>query len=310
MNPLATRLLDMQLDSPLVLASGVLGTTASSLRRVAESGAGAVTMKSCSLLPRQGHPAPCVLPWRGGILNAVGLSNPGIENALQEIRAYQASCQTPLFASIFAASPEEFAQLTQRIAEAKPALIEVNVSCPNVASEFGIPFAADPVACAAVVQAVKSASDNIPVSIKLSPQCPSIAKMAEICAENGADAITAINTVGPGMWIDPDAGRPVLSNLVGGVSGSAILPIAVRCIFEIHRAVDLPILGTGGVACAEDALQLIMAGATAIGIGSAVYPDGAALFAAINRGITEWLANRGVESLAALRGIAHRGGLS
>ena len=306
MNPLAVQIKELALESPLVLASGVLGTTASSLRRVASAGAGAVTTKSCSLEPRPGHPAPCVLPWKGGMLNAVGLSNPGVEAEIEELAEYKQTCSTPLFVSIFGGSPEEFGKLARRIAEAKPDLIEVNVSCPNVESEFGIPFAADPAACAAVVRAVKENAGSVPVSVKLSAQCASMAKMAEVCQQNGADAITAINTVGPGMWIDTGVGRPVLSNKVGGGSGTAILPIAVRAVYEIRRAVDLPIIGTGGVSCADDALQMIMAGADAVVVGSAVYEGGVELFGEINRGVEAWLKARGYGAIGEVRGVALR----
>jgi dihydroorotate dehydrogenase (NAD+) catalytic subunit len=308
MNPLVVQIAGIALESPLVLASGILGTTASSLRRVAAAGAGAVTTKSCSLAPRKGHPAPCILPWKGGMLNAVGLSNPGVDGASAEIAEYRRTCATPIFVSIFAGSPEEFGQLAGRIAAAKPDLIEANVSCPNVESEFGIPFAADPEACGAVARAVKAAAGGIPVSIKLSAQCASIARMAETCQRNGADAITAINTVGPGMWIDTGVGRPVLSNNVGGVSGTAILPIAVRAVYEIRQAVDLPIIGTGGVSCADDALQLIMAGADAVAIGSAIYGGGIELFGEINRELAEFLNKRGFGSLDRVRGMVHREG--
>jgi dihydroorotate dehydrogenase (NAD+) catalytic subunit len=308
MNSLAVQIAGIVLESPLVLASGILGTTASSLRRVAAAGAGAVTTKSCSLAARKGHPSPCILPWKGGMLNAVGLSNPGAEGASAEIAEYKRTCPTPLIASIFADSPESFGKLARIIAGAKPDLIEVNVSCPNVESEFGIPFAADPEACGAVTRAVKAAAGSIPVSIKLSAQCASIVRMAEVCQRNGADAITAINTVGPGMWIDTGVGRPVLSNKVGGVSGTAILPIAVRTVYEIRQAVDLPIIGTGGVSCADDALQLIMAGADAIAIGSAIYGGGIELFGEINRELAEFLNKRGFGSLDRVRGMVHREG--
>ena len=308
MNPLAVQIAGIRLESPLVLASGVLGTTASSLRRVAEAGAGAVTTKSCSLEPRPGHPAPCVLPWKGGLLNAVGLSNPGVEAELEEIAEYQRTCKTPLFVSIFAASAEAFGRLARRVAEAKPDLIEVNVSCPNVESEFGTPFAADSEACSRVVRAVKENTGPVPIAIKLSAQCASIAKMAETCQQNGADAITAINTVGPGMWIDTETGRPVLANKVGGVSGTAILPIAVRAVYEIRKAVDLPIIGTGGVSCAADALQLIMAGADAVGIGSGIYAGGVELFGEIRHDLVEFLKEHPFETISQVRGLAHREG--
>lgn len=172
-------------------------------------------------------------------------------------------------------------------------------------SEFGAPFAADPEACGQVVRAVKENAGAIPVAIKLSAQCASLARMAVICRQNGADAITAINTVGPGMWIDTGTGRPALSNKVGGVSGAAILPIAVRAVYEIRKAVDLPIIGTGGVSCAADALQLIMAGADAVGIGSGIYAGGVELFGEINRGLAAFLKERGFKSLAQVKGMAH-----
>ena len=308
MNPLAVQIAGLALESPLVLASGVLGTTAASLRRVAQAGAGAVTTKSCSLAARAGHPAPCVLPWPGGLINAVGLSNPGAEAELEELAEYRRTCATPLFVSIFAGRALEFGQLARRVAAAKPDLIEVNVSCPNVESEFGAPFAADPEACARVTRAVKESAGGVPVSIKLSVQCASLARMAVTCRQNGADAITAINTVGPGMWIDVGTGRPALANKVGGVSGPAILPIAVRAVYEIRKAVDLPIIGTGGVSCAEDALQLLMAGADAVGVGSGVYAGGVELFGDINRGLIAFLKARGFESLAQVKGLAHREG--
>lgn len=308
MNPLAVQIAGIALESPLVLASGVLGTTASSLRRVARAGAGAVTTKSCSRTARPGHPAPCVLPWPGGLINAVGLSNPGMEAEWEELAEYRRTCATPLFVSIFADSPDEFGRLARRVAEAQPDLIEVNVSCPNVESEFGAPFAADPEACGRVTRAVKENAGAVPVSIKLSAQCASLARTAVICRQNGADAITAINTVGPGMWIDVGTGRPALANKVGGVSGPAILPIAVRAVYEIRKAVDLPIIGTGGVSSAEDALQLIMAGADAVGVGSAVYAGGVEVFGEINRGLAAFLRERGFDSLAQAKGLAHREG--
>ncbi|MGD9782394.1 MAG: glutamate synthase-related protein, partial [Kiritimatiellia bacterium] len=217
-------------------------------------------------------------------------------------------CATPLIVSIFAGSAAEFGKLAGRVSEARPDLIEANVSCPNVESEFGVPFAADPEACGRVVRAVKENAGAVPVSIKLSAQCASLARMAVVCRQNGADAITAINTVGPGMWIDVGTGRPALSNKVGGVSGPAILPIAVRAVYEIRRAVDLPIIGTGGVSCAEDALQLIMAGADAVGIGSGIYAGGVELFGEINRGLADFLKERGFESLAQVKGLAQREG--
>ena len=302
---LHTRLAGIDLASPLVLASGILGVTASSLAAVARSGAGAVTTKSFSLEERLGHKGPTLVSFGPGLVNAVGLSNPGWEGASAEIRAYQSLRPAPLIASIFGRTVDEFAAIAERAAEAGPDLLEVNVSCPNVASEFGTPFEADLEVLGSVTRGVKKAAGSIPVTIKLSTNFGSIGRAAATCADAGADAITAINTVGPGMIIDVNVRRPVLSNRAGGVSGPAILPVAVRAVYEIRRAVKLPIIGTGGVATAGEALQMIMAGATAVGIGSAVYERGLEVFGEINRGLTEFLERERLTSLESLRGAAH-----
>ena len=301
---LGVTLAGVALESPLVLASGILGVSASSMEMVARHGIGAVTTKSFSLEERVGHKGPTIVAFAHGLLNAVGLSNPGWEGATAEIRAFKEKIRTPLIASVFGKTVEEYAQVAEHAAAAGPDLIEVNVSCPNVASELGTPFEADAAALARLTGGVKRAAGKIPVSVKLSANFGVIARMAQVCEASGADAITAINTVGPGMVIDLDARRPVLSNQAGGVSGGAILPVAVRSVFEIARAVKLPIIGTGGVSCAEDALQLVRAGATAVGIGTALM-DGLDVVDEVNAGLRRWLDSRGFASLDAIRGAAH-----
>ena len=305
MTSLSTSICGIDLESSVVLASGILGVTSSSLKMVAEAGAGAVTLKSCSLEPRAGHPGPCVMPFEHGLLNAVGLSNPGARETANEILEYKRRCPTPVIASVFGATVEEFGEVTEIIADARPHLIEVNVSCPNVESEFGTPFGADEEALAAVTRAVKRAAGDTPVSVKLTPNCSSIARMAVVAEQFGADAITAINSEGPGMIIDVNTRTPVLSNRAGGLSGPAILPVAVRCVYDIYQAVGIPIIGTGGVASAADAAQLILAGATAVGVGTAVYTDGLKIFGEINRAIGRYLEDDGLSSLNELRGAAH-----
>lgn len=300
-----TTICGVDLEYPLVLASGILGVTASSCKMVAEAGAGAVTLKSCSVAPRLGHPGPCVLPIDHGLLNAVGLSNPGARQTAHEIRDYMQRCPTPIIASVFAATVAEFGAVTEIIADVRPHLIEVNVSCPNVESEFGSPFGADEDTLAAVTGTVKRAAGDIPVSVKLTPNCRSIARMAQVAEQFGADAITAINTLGPGMFIDPNTRTPVLSNRVGGLSGPAILPIAVRCVYDIFKRVKIPIIGTGGVSSAADALQMIMAGASAVGIGTAVYTEGVEIFAGVNEGLAGFIEDKRLHSLDELRGCAH-----
>jgi dihydroorotate dehydrogenase (NAD+) catalytic subunit len=302
---LETKFLNIRMKSPLVLASGILGLTASSMKRVVEFGAGAVTSKSFNLEWRKGHKNPSIIPFEHGLLNAVGLSNPGIDEMIKEIRLYREQCDAPIFASIFGRTIDEFAEVTQRTSEAEPDLIEVNVSCPNVHSDFGQPFGDSCPDTAKVVQIVKKHSGKIPVSIKLGPHGPGIGVLAKVCEENGADAITAINTVGPGMLIDINVRKPVLSNKTGGVSGPAILPVAVKSVYEVHRNVKIPIIGTGGVTKASDALQMILAGASTVGIGTAVYYEGIEVFEKINRGIEEYLIQNEFDSIEDLRGSAH-----
>mgnify|MGYP001817653230 CR=1 FL=1 len=308
MTALSTSLCGVDLPNPLILASGILGTGAELMARVARNGAGAVTAKSCSLEPRSGHPNPTVLAWEHGLINAVGLANPGVEAEVEELARTRVLLQplgTALIASIFADTVENFARVAGRVVEAAPDLLEVNISCPNVHDEFGTPFAADATAAAQVTAAVKKAvAGRVPVLIKLSPSVNDIAAIARAVEAAGADGITAINTL-PGMVIDVHARRPILANRTGGLSGPAIRPLAVRCVYEIYRAVDLPIIGTGGVSNGQDAVEMIMAGATAVGIGSAVHGEGPEVFCRLAVEMEELLAELGYGSVAEVRGVAH-----
>jgi dihydroorotate dehydrogenase (NAD+) catalytic subunit len=304
---LAIQTLGLEFPNPLVLASGILGTEAALLHRIARAGAGAVTSKSCGPLPRAGHPNPTVLDWGPGLINAVGLANPGVEaevQVLREAKPLLAPLGVPLIASIYGHTVDEFAQVARRISDAQPDLIEVNISCPNVQAEFGRPFALDAASASAVTRAVKGET-TIPITVKLSPNTPDLVPIARAVVEAGADALTAINTVGPGMVIDLESGQPILANRVGGVSGPAIRPIAVRCVYELARAVDVPILGTGGVSSGRDALEMIAAGATLVGVGSAVYGRGPEAFAEIREEMFDWLILHNVGSLYEWRGRAH-----
>ena len=298
--------LGLKMRSPLVLASGVIGTSVGLLERAARCGAGAVTSKSCSLEPRLGHPNPISVEWGGGVFNAVGLTNPGADaevHLLREAKARLALLGVPLIASIFASSVEQFGQVAAIISQAEPNLIEVNISCPNVGDEFGTPFAGSPESAAAVTELVKR-STRIPVSIKLAPNVPSIARIASAVVKAGADAITAINTM-PGLIIDAQAGRPVLFNRMGGISGWALKPVALRCVAEIRQAVDVPIIGTGGITTGVDAVEMLMAGATAIGVGAAVWSRGTEVFNLINTELIAFMEQEGYSDLKSMRGIAN-----
>jgi dihydroorotate dehydrogenase (NAD+) catalytic subunit len=299
----------VRLPNPVILASGILGTEAELMARVARAGAGAVTAKSCSLAPRAGHRNPTVLAWEHGLINAVGLANPGVEAEVEELvqtRALLAPLGAALVASVFADTVESFARVADRVADAGPDLIEVNISCPNVHDEFGTPFAADAGAAAEVTAAVKEAvAGRAPVLLKLSPNVADVAAIARAVADAGADGISAINTLA-GMIVDVHAGRPVLANRSGGLSGPAIRPLAVRCVYDIYRVVAVPIVGIGGVGSGRDAVEMIMAGATAVGVGSAVYDRGPEVFGQIGREVEGLMAELGYGSVAEMRGVAHR----
>lgn len=338
--PLTCDFIGFWLRSPLVLASGIIGTSASLLARAAQAGAGMVTAKSCGPAPRAGHPNPVALDWGGGLINAIGLTNPGAEAEavlLAEAKRVLQPLGVPLIASIFAGAVEEFGQVAAIVAQARPDLIEVNISCPNVGDEFGTPFAGSPDSAAAVTDAVKRTlarpkdrpdphpnplpkgegtasarpplpagegrGEGPPIAVKLAPNVPDIARIARAVVEAGADAITAVNTM-PGMVIDAESGQPVLSNKVGGISGPALKPIALRAVYEIAQAVDVPIIGTGGVLTGRDAAEMLMAGATVVGVGSAVWYRGVDAFRPINDELAAFMAQHGYLSVAALRGVA------
>jgi dihydroorotate dehydrogenase (NAD+) catalytic subunit len=306
---LAVELCGVQLPTPLVLASGILGTEAELMARVARSGAGAVTAKSCSLESRAGHPNPTVLAWEHGLINAVGLANPGVEAEVEELvrtKELLRPLGAALVASVFADTVENFARVAARVAGAGPDLIEVNISCPNVHDEFGTPFAADAAAAAEVTAAVKDAvAGQAPVLVKLSPNVADIAAIARAVERAGADGITAINTLA-GMVIDVHARRPILANRTGGLSGPAIRPLAVRCVYDLYRAVSIPIVGTGGVSSGRDAVEMIMAGATAVGVGSAVYDEGPETFRRIRDEMAALMDDLGYGRVQEMRGVAHQ----
>lgn len=304
---LSVNLCGVTLPTPLVLASGIWGSAAGTMIRLARNGAGAVTSKSCSLEPRAGHPNPTVLDWGCGLINAVGLSNPGApaeRDVLRETKAGLIPLGVPLIASVFANTREGFRRVVEIVAEAEPDFIELNISCPNVESEFGQPFALDPAAAAGVMDTVRHAYSGR-VLVKLSPNAPNIVQVARAVADAGADGLTAVNTLGPGMLIDVRARWPVLSNLVGGISGAALHPIAVRCVYELAAAIDLPIIGTGGVSSGEDAMRMLMAGATAVGVGSALHSRGPNAFRLILGELEQLMREEGYSRLDEFRGCAH-----
>ncbi len=299
-NLLKASICKVELDNPTVLNSGYLGVNSDALIRAAKMGAGAVTSKSCGPKPRKGHPNPTVLQFGDVIINAVGLSNPGVDEEVLEILRAVQEARVPVIASVFAETAEGFAKVAKKISRVRPAFIELNMSCPNVQVEMGRPFACDSSDAGSVVRMVKNAVKT-PVIAKLSPNVLDIVSIAKSVEEAGADAINAINTVGPGMVIDVEARKPVLANKVGGISGPAIRPIAVRCVWQISRAVDIPVIGTGGVMTGRDAIEMFMAGASAVGVGSALHYRGNDAFKLIRKEMEEFMKGNGYSKLEQLR---------
>lgn len=305
---LTCTLAGIRLKNPLILASGIWGTSPELLLRAARTGAAAVTAKTCTLLPRRGHRNPSCVDWGKGLINAMGLPNPGAEEEVALLSAAKerlAPLGAALIASVSAESAEDFGKITAIISRASPDLIELNMSCPNVACEFGRIFAADAGSVSDAVRAARAAT-RIPLIAKLAPNVPSIAEIASAAVEAGADALCLINTM-PGMLIDAESGFPVLSNESGGISGPALKPIALRCVHEAFRAIKVPIIGTGGVTSGTDAVEMIMAGATAVGIGSAIAIRGENAFGLILEELTDWLSGHQYAGTAGLRGRAHVG---
>jgi dihydroorotate dehydrogenase (NAD+) catalytic subunit len=303
---MSTRLGGAEIPSPVLTASGC-----SSFGRELEpfvdlTAVGAVVTKSVQLRPRSGRPTPRMAETPSGMLNSIGLQGPGIDGLLADELPWLAERGARAFVSIAGTRVEDFAELAVRLRGVPGVLgIEVNISCPNVESR-GEVFACDPVAAADVVAAVREAADPAqPVYAKLSPDVTDIVSVARSCAEAGADGLSMINTL-LGLVIDPDTMRPVLGGVTGGLSGPAIRPVALRCVWQVHAALpDVPILGMGGIRTGLDALQFVLAGASAVSVGTAVFHDPSVL-TRVHAELAVALAARGFASLADAVGQAHR----
>ena len=298
---LQTKLCNIKLKNPTILASGILGVTKDSINRIGKSGAGAVTLKSLCHEERQGNANPTMFAYDGVFLNAVGLPGQGIDSAMKDFGRLD-NLSVPVIGSIYGYRIEQFGEVAKKMASLMPAMIEVDISCPHM--DYGKPYYADPELTAKVTAIVKKNAGKIPVSIKLSPNVYDIKEIAHAAEKSGADAITAINTV-TGMVIDVDAKKPILDNKIGGVSGPALKSIAVRCVYEIYETVKIPIIGTGGVTYGKDAIEMIMAGATAVGIGTGIYYIGIGIFKKVCDEMIAWMKKNKINNLDEIRGCAH-----
>jgi dihydroorotate dehydrogenase (NAD+) catalytic subunit len=293
------------LRNPLILASGIMGVSTSSLRYVIENGAGAVTFKSIGPVERTGHKNPTVLNFGNGIQNAVGLSNPGIDDSIDKLTQAASERTVPIIGSMFADTIDNFKKVAEKMATTGVFAIEVNLSCPNTEDDFGRMFALDTKMTSDVVKAVKSAVGNIKVLAKISAESPDITEIAKSAEASGADGITAINTIS-GMVIDVKQKRPILTNKFGGISGPAIKPMGVKAVWNLYKSVKIPIIGVGGVNTGEDALEYIMAGASAVGIGSGVYYRGIDVFKKVNNEIISFMKENSCNGINEFIGIAHK----
>jgi len=301
-NRLEIEVAGLKLRNPTMLAAGILGLTSGTLREVAQAGAGAVVTKSVGLRPRKGYKNPVVVQVECGLINAMGLPNPGI-HAFKEVISETKDLGIPLIASIYGFSPEEYAEAASIAVSAGADAVELNLSCPHVGGT-GTEICQDPAIAAETVQKVDE-NMNEPIIVKLSSLVSNIAEISEAVFEAGADAITAINTV-RAMAIDIETARPILANKIGGLSGSAIKPIAVRCVYEIFEAVDIPIIGCGGVSTWQDAVEFMLAGASAVQIGTALAYEGLGVFRSIVEGIDSYLERKAYRSAKEIVGLSHR----
>jgi dihydroorotate dehydrogenase (NAD+) catalytic subunit len=302
---LRTRLGQVELPNPILTASGCASSGRELAQFIDVSKIGAIVTKSVMLAPRAGRPTPRMAETSSGMLNSIGLQGPGIDAFLQRDLPWLLSRGARAVVSIAGSTVDEFAELAARLSDAAGVTaIEVNISCPNV-EHRGQVFACDPVDAGSVVEAVRTRTKpGIPVFAKLSADVTDIVSIARSCVSAGADGLSMINTL-LGMVIDTETMRPALAGLTGGLSGPAIRPVAVRCIWQVSEALpNVPIIGMGGVLTGRDALELILAGASMVSVGTAIFHDPSAC-ARISRELEEELARRGIERLSEVIGLAH-----
>jgi len=297
---ISTKVGPIEFERPTMLASGILGISLEVFARLYKDGAGALVTKSLSKEPWDGYPNPTIVGVKSGYLNAVGLSNPGAPYFAKMI---ESNTTVPIIVSLVGSVEEDFVFMIKQFENVKILGYELNLSCPHV-EKVGLEVGDDPNLVRKIVKSVKSHS-KVPVIAKVGLGASDYLETVRAACESGIDAITAINTV-RAMGIDVETTRPLLSNKIGGLSGSAIKPIAVRCVYEISSKFDIPIIGCGGVSDWEDAVEFILAGASAVQIGSAIGEKWTGVFSEINDGISKYMEKKGFSKIKEMVGIAKK----
>ncbi len=298
---LITSVGQIHLERPVILASGILGISLDVFNRIYRSGAGAVVTKSLSKEPWEGYSNPTIFSvGGGGWINAVGLSNPGAPNFAKMIENNK---DVPIIVSLVGSIPEDFEFMVNEFTKCNVAGYELNLSCPHVA-KVGLEVGDDPELVKKIVSIVKK-STNVPVIAKVGLGTTNYLDTVGIAIDSGIDAITAINTV-RAMAVDVNTQKPILSNKFGGLSGTPIKPIALRCVYEISSKYNIPIIGCGGISTWEDAVEFFLAGASAIQIGSAVGDRWVDVFNEINNGILQYMEKKGISRIEEMVGLAKK----
>lgn len=299
---LSSELWGVEFDPPLILASGILDQTARSMKRSVQEGMGGVVTKSIGKKPREGHPNPTVVELETGLLNAMGLPNPGIEAFKEELQHLgEIIDEEPIIGSIFASTAEDFADMAEEVVENGADMVELNLSCPH-AEGYGASIASNERLMKNVVKTVDKKVDS-PLLAKLPPS-NEIDEKAEAVEKSGADAVVCINTV-RAMAINFETRKPILGNKFGGYSGPGIKPIGLRCVYEVYEEVDIPIIGCGGITTGRDALEYILAGASALQVGTALRYRGHEASQKIDAEMKRLMKKEGISDIEEIIGDAH-----
>jgi len=301
MSSLQVNVAGVQMNNPTMLASGLVGETGGSLLSVAAAGAGALVTKSIGMEPRNGYGNPTLVELGDGYVNAMGLPGPGIDDFRIEMEAAKKG-NVPIIGSVFASSAKDFAFLSSKMEEYGALAVELNLSCPH-AHGYGMEMGIDPEVVGAIVKECKN-SVSIPVFAKLTPNTHRLVEVGRAVEKAGGDAVVAINTL-KAMAISVEFRRPVLSNRFGGLSGPAVKPVGLRCVFDLYAALGIPVIGVGGIETWRDALEYIMAGASAVQVGSAIGRRGIGVFSEIAEGLEKYVEQDRCGGIQGLVGVAH-----